>query len=397
VTDRQGEALTRNLHLVYSEVNNRGTSPGTPRKEVVMPKPINRQQLLDEAQKEYEALGKQVAAFTPEEMLRPGVISVWSIKDILAHLLERQRMFMGWYEAGLRGEKPATPAKGYNWSQLPALNQDIYERYKDAKLEAVRNQLEASHKRMLDVAGSLSEEELFTSGRHKWTGVSTLASYVDANTGAHYRWARTGIRRGTREWSREAPAMKPVENPPAVASTRVTGGKPVLLIIDVQRELFANTLPIYDEDRLLANIRLLADKAHAANVPVFWIQHSSEKTLAEGTDGWKLHPAFIPLKSDNFIRKRHGNAFEDTPLKAELDALHVRTVVVAGLVTHGCVQATCNGAHELGYDVVLVKDAHSNYNVKARDVINEWNKTLSHGSVRLQSAVEVNFEAPRTR
>jgi nicotinamidase-related amidase len=173
---------------------------------------------------------------------------------------------------------------------------------------------------------------------------------------------------------------------------------PALLIIDVQRGLFEKELPIYDEDRLLANINLLADKAHAAKVPVFWVQHCSEKTLVEGTDGWKLHKAFIPSKADNFIRKHHSNAFEDTPLKAELDTLHVRTVVVAGLVTHGCVQHTCNGAHELGYDVVLVKDAHSNFNVKARDVINEWNASLSKdGIVRLQSAVEVEFEPAGTK
>jgi len=168
-----------------------------------------------------------------------------------------------------------------------------------------------------------------------------------------------------------------------------------LLIIDVQRGLFQKTLPIFDEERLLANISMLADKAHAAKVPVFWVQHCSEKTLVEGTDAWKLHKAFIPSKADSFIRKHHGNAFQDTPLKAQLDALHVGTVVVAGLVSHGCVQATCKGAHDLGYDVVLVKDAHSNYNVKARDVINEWNASLSKdGVVRLQSAVEVDFEAP---
>ena len=39
-----------------------------------MPKPTDKQQLLDEAQKEYEALGRQVAWFTPEGMVRPGVI-----------------------------------------------------------------------------------------------------------------------------------------------------------------------------------------------------------------------------------------------------------------------------------------------------------------------------------
>jgi nicotinamidase-related amidase len=176
------------------------------------------------------------------------------------------------------------------------------------------------------------------------------------------------------------------------------GTNTALLVIDVQRELFQKALPIYDEDRLLANIRLLADKAHVAKAPVFWVQHSTDKVLVEGTDGWKLHPAFIPLKSDNFIRKHHGNAFEETPLKAELDALHVGRLVIVGLVTQGCVQATCNGAHELGYDVVLVKDAHSNYDVKAKAIIDEYNEKLSKdGIVRLQATAEVDFKTPGTK
>jgi len=127
-----------------------------------MPKPINKQQLLDEAQKKYEALERQFASLTPEEMVRPEVIGTWSIKDILAHLLEWQKMLLDWYEAELRGETPAVPAEGYNWSQLPALNQAIYERCRDTALDDVRSQLDASHKHMLEVVASLSEEELST-------------------------------------------------------------------------------------------------------------------------------------------------------------------------------------------------------------------------------------------
>ncbi|HEY5485137.1 MAG TPA: isochorismatase family protein [Candidatus Cryosericum sp.] len=366
-----------------------------------MPIPTNKQQLLDEAQKKYEALGRQVASFTPEEMVRPGVIGTWSIKDILAHLLEWQTMLMGWYEAGLRGEKPAVPAEGYNWSQLPELNQAIYERCRDAALDDVRSQLDASHRHMQDVVASLSEEELFTPGRYAWIGINTLASYVDSCAGAHYRWARTGIRSGAKVWSGETPAAKLTKRAAAGTGTRVAPKVPknatALLIIDVQRELFEKTTPIYEAEKMLANIQLLVDKARVAKVPVFYVQHSSDKELVEGTDGWKLHPVLKPLITDHFIHKHHGNAFEDTPLKAELDALHMRRVVVAGLVTHGCVQATCNGAHELGYDVVLVKDAHSNYNAKARDVIDEWNEKLSHGIVRLQTAAEVNFGVTGTK
>ena len=366
-----------------------------------MPKPTNKQQLLDEAQRKYEALGRQFASFTPEEMVRPGVIGAWSIKDILAHLLEWQTMLMGWYEAELRGEKPAVPVEEYNWSQLPEVNQAIYERCRDAALDDVRSQLDASHRHMLDVVASLSEEELFTPGRYAWIGVNTLASYVDSCAGAHYRWARTGIRRGTKDWSGATPPAKPANR--AAAGTGVAAKVPknaggtALLIIDVQRELFEKTTPIYQADQLLRNINQLVDRAHAADAPVFFVQHCSWKTLVEGSDGWQLHSALKPLSMDHFIRKHHGNAFQETTLKGELDALHVHRIVVAGLLTNNCVQVTCNGAHELGYDVVLVKDAHSTYNAKTRDVIDEWNEKLSHGIVQLQATAEVDFGAPGTK
>src|SRR5450756_2969857 len=225
-------------------------------KEAAMPKPINKQQLLDEAQKKYEVLERQFASFTPEEMVRPGVIGTWSIKDTLAHLLEWQKMLMDWYEAGLRGETPVVPAEGYNWSQLPALNQAIYERCRDTALDDVRSQLDASHKHMLEVVASLSEEELFTPGRYAWIGINTLASYVDSCAGDHYRWALSGIRRGTKVWSGETPAAKPAHRVAVGKSKHVRAKAPknaggtALLIIDVQRELFEKTTPTYEAEKL---------------------------------------------------------------------------------------------------------------------------------------------------
>jgi nicotinamidase-related amidase len=256
---------------------------------------------------------------------------------------------------------------------------------------------------MLDVVASLSEEELFTPGRYAWIGINTLASYVDSCAGAHYRWALTGIRRGTKVWSGETPAAKPANRAAPDTGTHVTAkpskttDRSALLIIDVQRELFEKSTPVYQADQLLRNINQLVDRAHAADAPVFFIQHCSWKTLVEGSDGWQLHPALKLLSMDHFIHKHHGNAFQETTLKGELDALHVRRVVVAGLLTHNCIQLTCNGAHELGYDVVLVEDAHSNYNAKSRDVIDEWNEKLSHGVVQLQATAEVDFRAPGTK
>ena len=164
-----------------------------------------------------------------------------------------------------------------------------------------------------------------------------------------------------------------------------------LLIIDVQKELFEKSTPIYKADTLLENICFLIDRAHRTGVPVFFIQHSSDKILLRGTDGWQLHPRLQPQENDHVVEKHHGNAFEKTNLKAELDALNVGRLIITGLVSHGCVKATSLGACELGYAVVLVKDGHSNFSSKAPEMIAEWNEKLSHVGVNLLETQEINF------
>jgi nicotinamidase-related amidase len=170
-----------------------------------------------------------------------------------------------------------------------------------------------------------------------------------------------------------------------------------LLIIDVQQGLFEESTPVYRADEVLKNINALVDRAHAAGVPVFWVQHSTATDLVEESHDWQLHAALKPLTTDHFIRKHHGNAFQDTRLKGELDALKVGRVVVVGLVTDGFVQATCKGAHALGYDVTLVKDAHSTESPDGEHVINHWNTKLSQGIVRLAATADVEFEVHGTR
>jgi len=166
-----------------------------------------------------------------------------------------------------------------------------------------------------------------------------------------------------------------------------------LLIIDVQRDLFEKSTPVYRGDQVLKNINALVDRAHAAGAPVFYVQHSTKTTLIEGSSAWQLHPALKPRKTDHFIRKHHGNAFEDTRLRGDLDTLHVGGVVVVGLITDGCVQATCKGAHALGYDVTLVQDAHSTNSAGGEQIIDKWNTKLSQGIVRLQATADVDFGA----
>jgi len=161
-----------------------------------MPRPTSKTQLIAESLKEYTALEQLLDPLTPEQMNRPGMLGEWSVKDTLAHLLEWQRMVLGWYAAGLRGDTPAVPAEGYTWAQTPALNQSIYEKYRDRELVDVLAQFHASHQCILDLANSLPEDELFTPGRYPWMRKNTLAAYITSSAGSHYRWARTELHKG---------------------------------------------------------------------------------------------------------------------------------------------------------------------------------------------------------
>jgi nicotinamidase-related amidase len=164
-----------------------------------------------------------------------------------------------------------------------------------------------------------------------------------------------------------------------------------LLVIDVQQGLFKKSSPIYNAEALLENINLLVDLAHQAGVPVFYIQHSGGSSLVKGTPDWRFHPEIQPQKIDTIVHKQHGNAFEDTNLDQLLQSRDISCLVVTGLLTDGCVRASCLGALKQGYSVVLAKDGHSTYSRQAGRVIEEWNQKLSAQKCELKAVSEIEF------
>lgn len=172
---------------------------------------LRKLELLEEIRLERAALDEVIAGLTPRQMTKAGVTrGGWSVKDVLAHLVEWQSMNLDWYAAGLRGEKPAMPAPGYTLRELPRLNEMIYRKHHRRSLNAVLNDYQSYHERIVALIGSLSDPDLVTLGRFSWTGPSwTLSDYLRASTAAHYLWARTRIRRWRRAMAKaEAEAVR---------------------------------------------------------------------------------------------------------------------------------------------------------------------------------------------
>jgi hypothetical protein len=161
-----------------------------------MPRPTTKQGLLEAIEIEGKALEQLLAGLTPAQMTQPGLVGEWSVKDVLAHLLEWHHMVLNWHSAGLQGKIPATPSETFNWAQLPQLNQQIYEKHCNRPLADIQKELKASHEKTVGTIQGLSEEELFRRGYYAWTKNNTLGTYFVSNTSSHYRWARTSIKKG---------------------------------------------------------------------------------------------------------------------------------------------------------------------------------------------------------
>jgi nicotinamidase-related amidase len=128
-----------------------------------------------------------------------------------------------------------------------------------------------------------------------------------------------------------------------------------LLVIDVQNGVVAGS-PRRDE--VVANIATLVEKARAEDVPVLWVQHSSED-LPVGSEQWQYVPELVRRESDPLVPKTYGDSFEATDLESLLAERGIGRVVVTGAQSDACIRSTIHGAFVRGYDVTLVGDAHT--------------------------------------
>ena len=135
-----------------------------------------------------------------------------------------------------------------------------------------------------------------------------------------------------------------------------------LLIIDIQNDYFpGGRMELEGADAAAARARQALSAFREKSLPVFHVRHLSVRPgstfFIPGTAGADIHAAVKPQGSEKVIEKNFPNSFRGTPLDQALKDAGVKELVVAGMMTHRCVDASVRQAADLGYKVTLLGDA----------------------------------------
>ncbi len=152
-------------------------------------RPKSKAELIELTYSERARLENKLSELTPEELVYPGSMGDWSVKDILQHLVDWEQRWLAWYAAGKRGESVVTPEEGYNWRQMGQLNEKYRQKHKYRPLENVLADFATSYRQILRVIEGIPETEMLSLGIYPWTGKLPLIAWIAGNTCEHYRWA----------------------------------------------------------------------------------------------------------------------------------------------------------------------------------------------------------------
>jgi nicotinamidase-related amidase len=132
-----------------------------------------------------------------------------------------------------------------------------------------------------------------------------------------------------------------------------------LVLIDCQNTYTRGVMELEGVQAALDEAAALLDRARTAGVPVIHIQHSDGPDSLYDIDGetGAIVAAVAPRDGEPVVVKNYPNSFVGTDFDDRLKAVGASNLVLAGFMTHMCVNSTARGAFNLGYAPTVVASA----------------------------------------
>ena len=135
----------------------------------------------------------------------------------------------------------------------------------------------------------------------------------------------------------------------------------ILLVIDMQKGIVDEDLYAFDSfmDR---TVRLI-DAARKNNVEVIFVQHDAGKGsgLSVGDDAFEIIDRIRPMQGEKVFVKTINSCFGNKDFKQYMKSQEDKRLMIVGLQTNYCIDATVKSAFERGYEVIIPEGTNSTF------------------------------------
>ena len=132
-----------------------------------------------------------------------------------------------------------------------------------------------------------------------------------------------------------------------------------LIVIDCQNTYRRGVMQLEGVEDALGEVERVLERARTAGIPIFHIMHDAGPGSPYDirAEIGRICDRAAPRAGEPVIVKHHPNSFWETNLDAQLREGGVKNLVLAGFMTHVCVNSTARGAFNLGYNATVIGDA----------------------------------------
>ena len=136
----------------------------------------------------------------------------------------------------------------------------------------------------------------------------------------------------------------------------------ILLVVDMQKALTEDE-ELYDAEAFMdRNIRLI-DAARKNNVEVIFVQHDAGEGsgFSVGDEDFEIDPRVAPKAGEKVFVKTINSCFGNKEFKAYMEQQEDKRLMVIGLQTNYCIDATVKSAFERGFEVIVPEGTNSTF------------------------------------
>lgn len=181
-----------------------------------MPRPTTKDDLIKAANEQYDKLCNLINSIDANDQNKnfsfdkeaAGKEAHWkrdnNMRDVLTHLYEWHQLLLNWVDNNTKGIRKQFLLESYTWKTSRDMNMEFFKKHQTTSFEEARQLLDDSHKKVIALAQTFTNDELFSKNVFDWVGTSSLGSYFVSATSSHYDWAMKKLKKHIRTLKQKA-------------------------------------------------------------------------------------------------------------------------------------------------------------------------------------------------